>query len=66
MAASFLSHSITLEILWELMRLYDWRIITYLSSFPVDRKDRKRCRNGQLASDWPFPTISHRKWKYVG
>ena len=22
-------------MLWELMRLYDWRIITYISSFPV-------------------------------
>jgi len=30
-----LSHSIKLEMLWELMRLYDWRIITYISSFPV-------------------------------
>jgi len=26
-----LSHSIKLEMLWELMRLYDWRIITYYS-----------------------------------
>ena len=32
---TILSHSIKLEMLWELMRLYDWRIITYISSFPV-------------------------------
>ena len=31
---TILSHSIKLEMLWELMRLYDWRIITYISSFP--------------------------------
>ena len=28
----FPTHSIKLEMLWELMRLYDWRIITYISS----------------------------------
>ena len=27
------------EMLWELMRLYDWRIITYISSFPVPHCD---------------------------
>jgi hypothetical protein len=27
-------------MLWELMRLYDWRIITYISSFPVPPQDR--------------------------
>ena len=32
---TILSHSIKLEMLWELMRLYDWRIITYISSFPA-------------------------------
>jgi hypothetical protein len=29
LTSAFLSHSIKLEMLWELMRLYDWRIITY-------------------------------------
>jgi len=34
----FLIPTAALEMLWELMRLYDWRIITYISSFPVPQR----------------------------
>ena len=40
-------------MLWELMRLYDWRIITYISSFPDQgvqvRKDNEEMSGPQSA-----------------
>ena len=53
---TILSHSIKLEMLWELMRLYDWRIITYISSFPV-LNDRK--------GSWPLPHGGHEEMSPV-
>ena len=41
-------------MLWELMRLYDWRIITYISSFPAQAGVEEEMCKGVL-----FSTTQH-------
>ena len=72
---TILSHSIKLEMLWELMRLYDWRIITYISSFPAQAGKvigqvswpMRRCKtksSGFLQESLPMTWI-HGGWLYI-